>query len=188
MLDILDELYGHYASFLEQSLKWYKVRLWKSVVISMNQNFYIKVKSKVEKIRKISQQLFLQAGIAHDKFTRDTLESLQLDVRNNFGRVSNQLEGISTENKKLATENTLQNFQLEVRENFERILVRLETSDYLRIGKIALFQLLSEMLRETEARRQQEGGQRAGELKSRQEGHDYASFRFMELPGTPGAR
>ena len=182
MLDILDDLYGHYASFLDQSLKWYKVRLLRSLVISNNQNFYIEVKSKVETIRNIFRRLFLQAGIAHDEFTRDTLQSLQLDVGNNFDHVSSQLEGISTENKKLATENTLQNLQLEVRENFERIFVRLEKDD-------ALFQLLSETLRETkEAKRQEENNQRAEELRSRLEEHDYAFLGLMGLPGMPRAR
>jgi len=174
VLDILDDLYGRYASFLDQSLKWYKVRLWRSLIISNNQNFYMEVRSKVENIRNIFQRLFRQAGIAHDEFTRDTMQILQLDLGNNFNRVFKHLEGISTENKKLVTENTL-----ELRETFER---RQETEN-------TLLQLLAEMLWETkEAKRQEENNQRAKELRSRLEAHERAFFGLVGLEGTSGAR
>jgi len=103
---VVGDLYGHYLSFLAESLDWYNEKLWKALTISLNQNFYNEVREKVTRIRRITQMMFRQAEIRHMEFFRDeaistraAIRAMNMDLRENFDLILQALEQASQDRR-----------------------------------------------------------------------------------------
>jgi hypothetical protein len=77
---VVRDLYGHYLSFLADSLEWHKARLLTRIWKPMDQNFMGSMGEKVNRIKKIAQMMFQQANIKHMTLFRDAAISIRNDI------------------------------------------------------------------------------------------------------------
>ena len=98
---VIGDLYGHYFSFLAESLDWYNAKLLKRVFKSVNENYLGQVCEKVDRIQRIARMMFQQAEIDHMTLFRDTaisirdqMEHVREDLNEGLGDVQRRMDRV----------------------------------------------------------------------------------------------